>query len=65
MKNLKTKLAALTATPIVMATSAHAALPESVTAALDDLQSDALAVAGLILTAIVAVFAVKFIRRGI
>ncbi len=46
-------------------TAAQAAVPASVTAALADLSADSLVVAGVVLTAIVAVFAFKFIRRGL
>jgi len=45
--------------------SAHAAVPAAVTTALTDLQTDALTVAGIILAAIVAVYAFKFIRKGL
>lgn len=45
--------------------SAFAAVPAVVTTALTDLQSDALSVAGIILAAIVAVYAFKFIRKGL
>lgn len=45
--------------------SAYAAVPADVTAALDDLSTDALTVAGIVLAAIVAVYAFKFIRKGL
>lgn len=47
-----------------LAGSVHAAVPANVTTALTDMQSDALAVAGLVLVAIIAVAAFKFMRRG-
>lgn len=56
------------AVPAVLATlggSALAAVPENVTTALTALQADALTVAGIILAAIVAVYAFKFIRKGL
>lgn len=45
--------------------SAHAEVPANVTSALTSLQADALTVAGVILAAIVAVYAFKFIRKGL
>lgn len=45
--------------------SAMAEVPTEVTSALTDLKTDALVVAGAVLTAIIAVYAVKFIRKGI
>lgn len=47
------------------ATSAMAEVPANVTTALTSLQADALTVAGVILAAIVAVYAFKFIRKGL
>lgn len=48
-----------------LAASAYAAVPTAVTTALDNLQTDALSVAGIVLAAIVAVYAFKFIRKGL
>lgn len=45
--------------------SAHAAIPTEVQTALDALSTDALTVAGIVLAAIVAVYAFKFIRKGL
>lgn len=45
--------------------AAHAAIPEGVTTALGALSTDALTVAGVVLAAIVAVYAFKFIRKGL
>jgi hypothetical protein len=45
--------------------SAHAAVPANVQTALDNLSADALTVAGIVLAAIVAVYAFKFIRKGL
>lgn len=62
---LKLRLAAIPA--LVMATggAAMAAVPADVTTALTDLKTDALVVATAILVAIVAVYAFKFIRKGL
>lgn len=45
--------------------SALAAVPENVNTALTNLQADALTVAGIVLAAVVAVYAFKFIRKGL
>ncbi len=47
-----------------LAGSVYAAEPTDVTAALGDMQTDALTVAGLVLVAIIAVAAFKFMRKG-
>jgi hypothetical protein len=49
----------------VLAGSSHAAIPTEVNAALTSLSTDALTVAGIVLAAIVAVYAFKFIRKGL
>ena len=46
-------------------TTAYAAVPVAVTTALDDMKADALTVAGVVLVALIAVAAVKFIRKGL
>lgn len=52
--------------PLVLsAGSAMAAVPTDVTTALTDMKADALTVAGVVLVAIIAVAAVKFIRKGL
>jgi len=45
--------------------SAFAAVPADVTTALTDMKADALVVAGVVLVALIAVAAVKFIRKGL
>lgn len=42
----------------------YAAVPADVTTALTDMKADALTVAGVVLVAIIAVLAIKFIRKG-
>jgi len=62
----KTRFAGLMAVPAtLLAGAAHAEVPAAVTTALTSLQADALTVAGVILAAIVAVYAFKFIRKGL
>ena len=50
---------------VAMSGAANAAIPENVTTALAALSTDALTVAGIVLAAIVAVYAFKFIRKGL
>ncbi|MDA8446350.1 major capsid protein [Paracidovorax valerianellae] len=64
-KNLQTLRYAAIAAGTSLAVSAHAAIPENVNTALGSLSTDALTVAGIVLAAIVAVYAFKFIRKGL
>lgn len=64
-KALQLRLAAIPAAVLASAGAAHAAIPGGVTSALADLSTDALQVAGVVLAAIVAVYAFKFIRKGL
>ena len=61
----KAKIAALAASGYGLIGSAMAAVPADVTTALSTMQDDALTVAGVVLVAIVAVFAFKFLRKGL
>lgn len=45
--------------------SAHAALPTGVTESISTAQTDAVTVGGLVLAAIVAIFAFKLMRRAL
>lgn len=45
--------------------SAFAAVPAEVTTALGDAKVDGMAVAGLVLVAVIAMYAFKLMRRGI
>lgn len=49
----------------VSVAAANAAVPADVTTALSTIQADALTIAGVVLVAIVAVFAYKFLRKGL
>ena len=65
-KNHAARIAAPVSGALLMVgTSAHAAIPAGVQTALDDLGTDALTVAGIVLAAVVGVFAFKFIRKGL
>ena len=44
--------------------AANAAVPATVTTAITEMQTDAVVIAGLVLVAIIAVMAVKFLRKG-
>ena len=48
-----------------LGTSASAALPAGVTDAIESIGADASSMATIVLLAIVAVFAIKFLRRGL
>lgn len=50
---------------VALAGSVHAAVPEAVTEAVTDMKADGLTVAGLVLAAVIAIYAVKFIRKGL
>lgn len=65
MKLYKQALKYGAAGALVASGAAHAALPTEVTTALADLSANALTVAGIVLAAIVAVYAFKFIRKGL
>lgn len=59
------RIAAVAATgALTLAQQAHAAVPTEVTGALETMKADALVVAGLVLVAIIAVAAFKFMRKG-
>lgn len=59
------RITAALVTMVGLLGSALAAVPAAVSTALTDLQADALTVAGIVLAAIVAVYAFKFIRKGL
>lgn len=47
-----------------LAATAQAAVPADVTTAISDMKADGLTVATAVLVAIIAIAAIKFIRRG-
>lgn len=63
-QNVKTRLALIPAATMAAAAPVFAAVPTEVTTALDDMKADAMTVAGLVLVAIIAVAAFKFMRKG-
>ena len=62
-KALFVRLAAMSL--VATAGSAMAAVPPEVTTAIGDMKTDGLVVAGAVLVAIIAIAAVKFIRKGL
>lgn len=68
MRNFKTlvrNIGASAALGALAVQSAHAALPTEVTTALDDAKVDGVAVAGIVLTIIIAIAAFKYVRRAL
>lgn len=63
--NKTLRFVAIPSALVSLGTSVMAAVPENVNKELSNLQADALTVAGIVLAAIVAVYAFKFIRRGL
>jgi hypothetical protein len=59
------KLAAAGSALVVAMQTAHAAVPTDVTSSLDALKADATSVATVVLVAVIAIFAIKFIRKGL
>jgi hypothetical protein len=61
IRNPRTAVAGLGA----LALQAQAAVPAEVSTALGDAKSDGLVIAGLVLVAIIALFAFKLMRKGL
>jgi len=64
MQKIQTRLALVPAAVLASAGSAFAAVPADVSTALTDMKADALTVAGLVIVALIAVMAFKFMRKG-
>lgn len=64
MRKIQTRLALVPAAVLASAGSAFAAVPADVSTALTDMKADALTVAGLVIVALIAVMAFKFMRKG-
>lgn len=65
MNKLKALYAAAAVSATAVAVPAHAALPDGVTTAIGDAQTDGVALAGLVLAVIIAIAAFKYIRRAL
>lgn len=64
MNKITARLALVPAAVLASAGSAFAAVPADVSTALTDMKADALTVAGLVIVALIAVMAFKFMRKG-
>lgn len=64
-KSLAGRLALVGGVAAAGVTSAMAAVPAEVTSALASIGADALTVAGVVLVAIIGLFAFKFLRKGL
>lgn len=53
------------ATGTAVATAAHAAVPEAVTTEMSSMKADGITIATAVLVAIIAIFAFKFMRKGL
>ena len=58
-------VAAPAAASLALVGAAHAAVPAEVTTSLGTLSADAVTMATVVLVALIAVFAIKFLRKGI
>lgn len=65
MKNVRAWVAGAAAAAMVLPLSVMAAVPAEITSSLSDLKADAITVATAVVVAIVAVYAFKFIRKGL
>lgn len=63
-KSILVRLAAIPSVVAASAGSALAAVPVDVSTELTTMKADALTVAGLVLVALIAVMAFKFMRKG-
>lgn len=65
LRSVRARAVAVASAVTAVVGSASAAVPADVTTALSDMKADGLVVAGAVLVAVIAVAAVKFIRRGL
>jgi len=65
LRTVRARAVAVASAVIAAAGSASAAVPAEVTTALSDMKADGLVVAGAVLVAVIAIAAVKFIRKGL
>lgn len=61
----KNRFALVPAALLTAMGSVQAAVPEAVTTAVTEMKADGLTVAGAVLAAVIAIYAVKFIRKGL
>lgn len=65
MNKVLLSVASIPAVLALSAGQAMAAVPADVTAALADMKADGLVIAGVVLVATIAIFAFKFLRKGL
>ena len=65
MNKVFSRIAVVGTTLTAAASGAMAAVPADVTSALADMKADGLVIAGVVLVATIAIFAFKFLRKGI
>lgn len=65
MFNFKTKLAAAGTAVLGFVSSAHAALPASVSTSITDVGTDAATIGGLVLVVIVGIAGFKYLRKAL
>ncbi len=65
LRTVRARAVAVAAAVTAAAGSASAAVPAEVSTAISDMKADGLVVAGAVLVAIIAIAAVKFIRKGL
>lgn len=63
-KSLALRLAAIPAAVLASAGSVFAAVPAAVTTSVETMGTDGATIAGAVLVAIIAVVAIKFLRKG-
>ena len=64
-KSLKLRLAAISAGSLAMVGNAFAAVPAGVTTAISDAGSDTVAVSTAVFVVIVAIYAIKLMRKAL
>ena len=65
LRSMGRKISMIGATTAAMVGSAHAAVPTNVSTAITDAGADAATVGGLVLVAVIGIYAIKFIRRAL
>ena len=63
--NLKKRFAVVGGSLALLGNQAFAAVPADVTTAITEMKADGLTVATAVLVAVIAIYAIKFIRKGL
>ena len=64
MNKMFARVSSVVAGSLIVVGTAHAAVPTEVSTAISDMKADGLVVAGAVLVAIIAIAAVKFLRKA-